>query len=158
MHGLARRRLAYPLFERSRTRNVCGGFCAAAALTEMNRSDSFDICMETTTLHAYIEGRPTNLLRKSCSCAEPDHSDKSCGRERFTMRMCAAAKYSRKGAVVGLYTQHGPPPCSRMPPKSCVHSEASKSDDVALQKKVAATAVCVMSIRSSCWPNGSEFI
>ena len=85
-------------------------------------------------------------------------SDKSCGRERFTMRMCAAAKYSRKGAVVGLYTQHGPPPCSRMPPKSCVHSEASKSDAVALQKKVAATAVCVMSIRSSCWPNGSEFI
>ena len=85
-------------------------------------------------------------------------SDKRCGRERFTMRMCAAAKYSRKGAVVGLYTQHGPPPCSRMPPKSCVHSEASKSDAVALQKKVAATAVCVMSIRSSCWPNGSEFI
>ena len=71
-----RRRLAYPLFERSRTRNVCGGFCAAAALTEMNRSDSFDICMETTTLHAYIEGRPTNLLRKSCSCAEPDQRQK----------------------------------------------------------------------------------
>ena len=145
---IARRRLAYPLFERSRTRNVCGGFCAAAALTEMNRSDSFDICMETTTLHAYIEGRPTNLLRKSCSSAAAQNliSDKRCGRERFTMRMCAAAKYSRKGAVVGLYTQHGPPPCSRMPPKSCVHSEASKSDAVALQKKVAATAVYVMCI------------
>ena len=54
-------------------------------------------------------------------------SEKSCERERFSMRMCAAAKYSRQGGVVGLYAQRGPHPCSRMPPKSCVHSEASKS-------------------------------
>ena len=59
---------------------------------------------------------PHNLINK-----------KSCERERFSMRMCAAAKYSRQGGVVGLYAQRGPHPCSRMPPKSCVHSEASKS-------------------------------
>ena len=50
------------------------------------------------------------------------------------MRMCAAAKCSRQGGVVGLYAQRGPPPCSRMHPKSCVHSEASKSHAVAPQK------------------------
>eukprot|EP00966_Prymnesium_polylepis_P197329 4572956-Prymnesium_polylepis.2 len=40
--GTIRGRLAYPLFDRSRPRNVCGRFGRAAALTEKNRSDSFN--------------------------------------------------------------------------------------------------------------------
>ena len=64
-----RRRLAYPLFERSRPRNVCGRFSRATASTVMNRYDSFDICMETTTLHAYchnpyIDGRPVQRIHR----------------------------------------------------------------------------------------------
>ena len=74
--GRTRRSAAYPLFDRSRPRNVCGRFCRATASTVMNRYDSFDICMETTTLHAYIDGRPTNRLRKSCGSAEPYRQEK----------------------------------------------------------------------------------
>eukprot|EP00966_Prymnesium_polylepis_P271428 6271217-Prymnesium_polylepis.2 len=44
----------------------------ATALTEKNRSDSFEICMKTTTFHAYFEGHPTNHLRLSCGCANVD--------------------------------------------------------------------------------------
>ena len=67
---------AYPLFERSRPPNVCGRFGRATALTEKNRSDSFDIRMESATLHAYIDGRPTNRLRLSCGSAEPYRQEK----------------------------------------------------------------------------------
>jgi hypothetical protein len=67
---------AYPLFERSRPRNVCVRFGRATASTVMNRHDSFDICMETTTLHAHFEGRPTNRLRKSCGSAKPHRQEK----------------------------------------------------------------------------------
>ena len=75
---------------------------------------------------------PQNLINK-----------KSCERERFSMRMCAAAKYSRQGGVVGLYAQRGPHPCSRMPPKSCVHSEASKSIVYnCLEKSWCDSSVC----------------
>ena len=66
-----RGRLVYPLFERSRPRNVCGRLGRATASTENNRYYSFDICMETTTLHAYIDGRPTNRLRLCCGSAHP---------------------------------------------------------------------------------------
>ena len=41
--------------------------------------------------------------------------EKSCERERYMMRMCAAAKCSRQGGVVGLYAQRGPPPCCSCP-------------------------------------------
>ena len=47
---------------------------------------------------------PQNLIDK-----------KSCERERCTMRMGAAAQCCRRGAVVGLYGQRGPHPCSRAP-------------------------------------------
>ena len=52
---------------------------------------------------------PPNLIDK-----------KSCEQERCTMRMGAAAQCCRRGAVVRLYGQRGPPPCSRPPPDSCV--------------------------------------
>ena len=55
----SRRSAAYPLFECSHPRNVCVRLGRATASTEMNRHDSFNIRMETTTLHAYIDGRPT---------------------------------------------------------------------------------------------------
>ena len=67
---------AYPLFERSRPRNVCVRFGRATASTVMNRHDSFNSGMETTTLHATIEGRPTNRLRKSCGSAKPHRQEK----------------------------------------------------------------------------------
>ena len=51
-------------------------FGRATASTVMNRHDSFDICMETTTLHAHFEGRPTNRLRKSCGSAKPHRQEK----------------------------------------------------------------------------------
>ena len=63
---MVRRALAYPVFERSRPRNVCGRFCRPTALAETNHYDSFNRRMETTTLHASIDGRPTNRLRLSC--------------------------------------------------------------------------------------------
>ena len=69
--ALGRTYTAYPFFDRSRPRNVCGRFGRATALTEKNRSDSFKLCMETTTLHAQFDGRPTNLLRLSCGSAKP---------------------------------------------------------------------------------------
>ena len=67
---------AYPLFERSRPRNVCGRFGRATASTENNRDDSFELRMETTTLHAQFEGIITVLLRKSCGSAEPYRQEK----------------------------------------------------------------------------------
>ena len=71
-----RRGLAYPLFERSRPRNVCGRFCRATASTVKNRDESFELRMETTTLHAHFEGIITVLLRKSCGSAEPYRQEK----------------------------------------------------------------------------------
>ena len=76
VRGLARTYTAYPLFDRSRPRNVCVRFGRATASTVMNRHDSFNSGMETTTLHATIEGRPTNRLRKSCGSAKPHRQEK----------------------------------------------------------------------------------
>ena len=67
---------AYPCFDRSRPRDVCRRFGRTPASTELNCYGSFDIRMETTTLHAYIDGRPTNRLRKSCGSAEPYRQEK----------------------------------------------------------------------------------
>ena len=44
--------------------------------TEKNCDDSFNKRMETTTLHAYFDGRPTNRLRKSCGSAKPYRQEK----------------------------------------------------------------------------------
>ena len=52
------------------------GFGRAPASTEKNRYDSFDCGMETTTLHATIQGRPTNPLRLSCGSAKPYRQEK----------------------------------------------------------------------------------
>ena len=38
--------------------------------------DSFELRMETTTLHAHFEGIITVLLRKSCGSAEPYRQEK----------------------------------------------------------------------------------
>ena len=74
---MSRRYRAYPLFERSRPRNVCGRFGRATASTVMNRYDSFNRRMETTTLHAQFEGIITVILRKSCcGSAEPYRQEK----------------------------------------------------------------------------------
>ena len=111
----SRRRLAYPLFERSRPRNVCGRFGRATASTEkltvMIPSNcawrpplSMHILMGVQRIVSVRAVAPQNLIDK-----------KSCERERFTMRMSAAAQCCRRGAVVGLYGQRGPLPCSRTP-------------------------------------------
>ena len=67
---------AYPLFERSRPPNVCGRFGRATASTEKNRDDSFELRMETTTLHAQFEEIITVILRKSCGSAKPSQREK----------------------------------------------------------------------------------
>ena len=63
------------------------------------------ICIETTTLHAYIElSMGVQRVVSVRAVALPNLIDKkSCERERFTMRMSAAAQCCRRGAVVGLY-------------------------------------------------------
>ena len=72
----SRRYRAYPLFERSRPPNVCGRFGRATASTDKNRDDSFELRMETTTLHAQSEGIITVLLRMSCGSAKPYRQEK----------------------------------------------------------------------------------
>ena len=148
---------AYPLFDRSRPWNVCRRFCMATALTEMNRYDSFNICMETTTLHAYIDGRPTNRLRWSCGSAEPYQQEK--------LRTRALLNENVRGGQV-----QPPGWCSRFvcstwstsllahAPKVVRSLGSQQKYCVTVWKKVGATAVCVMSIRYYYWPNGSGFI
>ena len=49
----------------SRRDVCCGRFGRAPASTEKSRYGSLDYGMETTTLHATVQGRPTNPLRLS---------------------------------------------------------------------------------------------
>ena len=93
-----------------------------------------------------------NRLRKSCGSAQPyrDIDKKSCERERFTMRMSAAAQCCRRGAVVGLYGQ--PPTRStsllaRAPIVVCSRGSQQKywllrSADRCLKKVGATRSVC----------------
>ena len=150
----SRRSAAYPLFECSRPRNVCVRFCRATASTVMNCYDSFDICMETTTLHAHFEGRPTNRLRKSCGSAQPYRQEK----------LRARALHDENG-------RGGPmlPPgcCSRFvwPTRSTsllvrapiVVCSRGSQQKYCVALKRCLKKLCVMSTCYSYRPNGSEF-
>ena len=79
------------------------GFCGATALTEKNRDDpAFEMRMESGGLHAQFEGIIVVSMRSSKessrlfsvrAVAPPNLlSEKSCERERCTMRMGAAAQ------------------------------------------------------------------
>ena len=76
IYSFTRGSTVYPLFERLRPRNVCGRFGRATASTEKNRDDSFELRMQTTTLHAQFEAIIMVRLRQSCGYAKPYRQEK----------------------------------------------------------------------------------
>ena len=125
------------------------------------RHDFFDSGMETTTTMPQSK-ESSRFFSVEAGDAPNLLSEKSCERERFTM--CAAAKCSRQGGVIGLYAQRGSPPCSRMTPKLCVHtSRGSQQKYIAYtvapsERSCCGSSVCDEYIRYTYWPNGSGFI